>query len=651
MSKASASGPSLVVDPTSIDADLQAVPLWVTTAVLWVYVVSVYVYRSWYLAAAVAVVVVAILAAAGTLRTRGFARAIVPVLAYFGIWLASACWAMYPDDTLRWVAIDSIEIAVFALGFIVGRNSTSAAITTALMTLVVPSVAIAAIMQAVDPNAPRSAQYAGALLAFLPPFAYLRALTARPRWPAVLSLVLAVVVLLVGRSRTPLATAILLLAIAVVVFRKTARLTIRDAAIFSAVLVLATGTLLLVPATRKPVVMMFVRLTHIGVVWGDLEVPAEPAENWQRVDLDAVSRALLPEAIPFGIGYGNFIRRFHNVTGYDLPIHNIYMSWLIEGGLLSLAAVSFLAWRHVRALSACIGGASTAEERVHGQLIAIASVGILTFGVYHQVHQAPAFWMLLGLGAACGVKDDGDAPYRSALFGRWQRSDPPFAPALCAPLMSTALRSLSACDRGALIVDLGCGNGFMLPVLEDCGYRALGIDADPSLLRTAAPHAVTADGSQLPLRSDVVDGLFVFSALQYMDRDRALEECRRVLRPGGRIVVVENLAGNPFARLSRAVRRMRGVRYSRSMEPRHHLRWRDRAIYELYFFDVTYEAHHIVAPLFLLSRALAVPAPPESLRSRIILAVLRVIQRLERRVLSTGWFRGAAWHVVITGRK
>lgn len=627
----------LTADPRTIDADLRRLPLWLITAVLWAYVMSRYRYRIWYEVAAIAVFIAVMLVASGVLRTCGFTRAIAPVFVYFGLALASAGWAMYPDDTLRWLAIDSISIVVFALSFLTGRNTTPTQLTTAFMTLTIPSVIMAAVAQIVDPTAPRSAEYAGAVLAFLPPFLYLRALIGRRRWPAVLAMVVAFAVLIYGRSRTPLAAAILLTVIAVVVFRKQARLTIRDALIFGALVVVTTVMLLLVPITRKPMVMMFVRLTHIGVVWGDLNVPAEPTENWQRVDLDAVSRALLPEAIPFGIGYGNFVRRFHRVTGYYLPIHNIYMSWLVEGGLLAWGAVLWLATRHIRSLRACIQGAPTLEQRAHGQLIAIASVGILTIGVYHQVHQNPMFWVLLGLGAACSVKESDAEVQELPLLQRWRQIDPALPAVLCEPLMSTALRHLSGCERGGVLVDVGCGNGSMLSVFQDNGYRAIGIDAELSVLR--GTNVIPADGAQLPIQSDAADGIFVFSAFQYMDRDRALAECRRVLKPGGRIAVIENLAGNPITRLSRVVRRRRGVRYSQYMEPRNHLQWRHRMIYERYFSDVHYELHHVTGPLFLLTK------------NRVVLAALRILQRLERRALAAGLFRGGAWHVVITGHR
>jgi SAM-dependent methyltransferase len=596
-------------------------------AVLWAYIVSNYLFRVWYMAAAAALVVVALLIVARMVRADGAGRAIAPVIVYFAVLLGSASWATFPADTVRWVAIDSIGIAVFALAFVAGRHTTPGSMANGLMTLVIPALVMTATMYAIDPAVPRIAQYAVALLPFVTPFAYWRAVTARPRWPGVLTLAIIFAILVFGRSRTHLATAVLLTLISAFLFRKN----VREALTTGAAIVAAIAVLVLIPITQSTTADSFVRIA------------GEPV-NPQRVALAEVSRSLLQETMPLGIGYGNFVRRFHGVTGHELQIHNVYVAWLLEGGVLCVAVVLLLAVAHIRALSLYIRSAPAIEQRIYGQMCAIASIGILTIGVFHQVHQTPALWMILGLGAACGAEArswrKASAVDAVPLLDRWRRSNPPFAPALCEPLMATALRHLSQCEPGSFVADIGCGTGSMVRALKDGGYRAIGIDADTAVLN--GPAAIAGQGEQLPLRSGAVNGIFVFSAFQYMDRTRALEECRRVLEPGGRFVTVENLAGNPIAKLSRVMRRIRSIGYPRHLEPRAHLQWRDRAIYELYFSDVIYEVHHVLSPLFLFSRAL---------EFRVFIAALRVVQRLERRALSAGWFSGAAWHVVITGRK
>jgi hypothetical protein len=64
--------------------------------------------------------------------------------------------------------------------------------------------------------------------------------------------------------------------------------------------------------------------------------------------------------------------------------------------------VLVLAAMHVRALRRSIRN-GTPEQRDFARACMLASIGLLPLGAFHQVHQLPALWMLLGLGAACGV--------------------------------------------------------------------------------------------------------------------------------------------------------------------------------------------------------------------------------------------------------
>jgi ubiquinone/menaquinone biosynthesis C-methylase UbiE len=107
---------------------------------------------------------------------------------------------------------------------------------------------------------------------------------------------------------------------------------------------------------------------------------------------------------------------------------------------------------------------------------------------------------------------------------------------------------------GLRIVDLGCGPGVSaLAVARGRpGAWVAGVDSAASMLREArrrsrveaspADHIrwVCADAHQLPFRTGSVDALTGHSFLYLLtDRDAALTECLRVLRSGGRLVVME----------------------------------------------------------------------------------------------------------------
>jgi demethylmenaquinone methyltransferase / 2-methoxy-6-polyprenyl-1,4-benzoquinol methylase len=96
--------------------------------------------------------------------------------------------------------------------------------------------------------------------------------------------------------------------------------------------------------------------------------------------------------------------------------------------------------------------------------------------------------------------------------------------------------------RGARVLDLGCGTGDLCRELRRAGYRALGVDMAAGMLahaRTASP-LFRADMSRLPFGDASADGVVSGFALRnVVDLGACLREAARVLRPGGRAVLLE----------------------------------------------------------------------------------------------------------------
>jgi SAM-dependent methyltransferase len=103
---------------------------------------------------------------------------------------------------------------------------------------------------------------------------------------------------------------------------------------------------------------------------------------------------------------------------------------------------------------------------------------------------------------------------------------------------------------GELILDLGCGIGRLTGTLLRRTTAVVGVDISLNMVRrarTAVPQArlVCASATALPLRSGAFDAVcasFVFQHL--LDDDSfyaALAECRRVLKPSGRIAMMEGV--------------------------------------------------------------------------------------------------------------
>jgi SAM-dependent methyltransferase len=120
------------------------------------------------------------------------------------------------------------------------------------------------------------------------------------------------------------------------------------------------------------------------------------------------------------------------------------------------------------------------------------------------------------------------------------------------------LRQLGAASwpKDAHVVELFCGRGGGLEALERLGFRNLyGADLSPRLLSAYAGPAACAccDCRALPYADASMDVAIVQGGLHHLpelpaDLARTLAEVRRVLKPGGRFVVVEPWL-TPFLRV------------------------------------------------------------------------------------------------------
>jgi SAM-dependent methyltransferase len=98
-----------------------------------------------------------------------------------------------------------------------------------------------------------------------------------------------------------------------------------------------------------------------------------------------------------------------------------------------------------------------------------------------------------------------------------------------------------------VVLDIGCGDGLWtaLAAQRTPDGTVVGLDFSRGMLEALTERSrdvlrVEGDANVLPFRSGSVDVLLAMWMLYHVDRGRVIAECRRVLRPGGKVIAATN---------------------------------------------------------------------------------------------------------------
>jgi len=130
-------------------------------------------------------------------------------------------------------------------------------------------------------------------------------------------------------------------------------------------------------------------------------------------------------------------------------------------------------------------------------------------------------------------------------------SNPKDAPRLCRNL--GLLFDAADLFRGATVLDFGCATGWLTLALADMGCNVVGVDispaavalaerlkARPTMRERASAQFISYKGQQIPVESGSFDRVLCYDAFHHVrDQRETLREFARVLRPGGRVAMME----------------------------------------------------------------------------------------------------------------
>lgn len=147
-------------------------------------------------------------------------------------------------------------------------------------------------------------------------------------------------------------------------------------------------------------------------------------------------------------------------------------------------------------------------------------------------------------GSASGPDPSGRRPWErfSDRVTDYVSSRPTYPAEVVAALSEFGLRPQ------AVVADLGAGTGIFSELLLGAGAVVHAVEPNGAMLAAARErlgteprfHGVQAGAEATTLPTDSVDLVTAAQAFHWFDADRTAAECRRILRPGGRVVLIWN---------------------------------------------------------------------------------------------------------------
>lgn len=193
-------------------------------------------------------------------------------------------------------------------------------------------------------------------------------------------------------------------------------------------------------------------------------------------------------------------------------------------------------------------------------------------------------------------------------------------PVLSLPGTNRVLRQWISELSGDVAVDVGCGpTPVAAGALVEAGFGVVAVDLSEIILRIAAGDCdqaafALADAEALPIATGSADVITCDDTLEHVfDQEAMVSELARVLRPGGRLLLVTPNASGYHVQLARVRAGLKGERHPRAhyhITPGHtrELRWR--------------EIQRLLSGSFRLRRCVAF-GPARTRRDRLLTLALR----------------------------
>jgi hypothetical protein len=325
----------------------------------------------------------------------GIGELLALITMYFMAFYMVSFWEEFPGTTIEYGKFELIYIIVAINGFVIGRNLPQNKVVTLQSALAVILILITIAQMALDSDQIRYG-YGLQLMLCLPAAMVLR---------QYLIVVIGLIIMLASFHKTSLVSALLSLTV-ITLLSKEHTLRPHVKFINASIIILSIVVGLTVAAFYLQEILYTVSrfLPEGSVALMDVKVDADgvdPAREYVTLS----TLMLLPEYFIRGMGFMNFyiwsgaevgeydVNRFGQVI-VGVNIHNSYMTWLLEGGLLVSGVVVVMLYRTIKKAFALY---SYESSSLIGVVVLSWCVAVLASAAFHQLHSSIQLWGTIGM--------------------------------------------------------------------------------------------------------------------------------------------------------------------------------------------------------------------------------------------------------------
>lgn len=362
-------------------------------------------YKLYYFGWALCVLITLGLLLTGSLRLWRPRGALLPLTLFYAYLGLTAFWAYSPARTLYYLASDVLMPTAFMLSIMWAQNTEKEDLGLYFEMMVVTNLlvicySLLTVGELIDESYYAIRTWYGFVFATAIPFLVWRSSIRRSLVARVLLLICLGMIAVLGNRTGLLAVPVLLVGAFVIVWRVSPRRTLGWFSGFLVACSLATTLTTQLPTVQRSIAAALSRFNAENLSLDISSNVESELSNQQAADIDRRLQAFaalqsFAESPIVGRGYMSTAAKTEDLYGRELSAHGLPFTLLGETGLVGTLLFLWVLGSYFRRLAALRRTAPTREDRGYYGISLWTMIGMLFFGLSQQLHQNPAFFILL----------------------------------------------------------------------------------------------------------------------------------------------------------------------------------------------------------------------------------------------------------------